>query len=84
MPADFAQATIVMTYKNKGSSDDPTKNRCLTMLNHAYKALFQCLLTRIEKETGSYLSEWQAGFRATRGCRDNVLTLRTIYDWVLS
>ena len=39
---------------------------------------------RIENETKSYLSEWQAGFRAKRGCRDNVLTLRTIYDWVLA
>ena len=73
-----------MLYKGKGSSDDPTKYRCLAMLNHAYKALSQCLLVRIEKETQSYLSEWQAGFRSKRGCRDNVLTLRAIYDWVLA
>ena len=84
VPTDFAQATFVMLYKNKGSSDDPTKYRCLVMLNHTYKVLSQCLLARIEEETAAYLSEWQAGFRSKRGCRDNILTLRTIYDWVLA
>ena len=84
VPTDFAQATFVMLFKNKGSSDDPSKYRCLAMLNHAYKVLSQCLLTRIDKETKEYLSEWQAGFRSKRGCRDNILTLRTIYDWVLA
>ena len=84
VPADFVQATFVMLFKNKGSKDDPTKYRCLAMLNHAYKALSQCLLARIQAETNQYLSEWQAGFRAKRGCRDNVLTLRSIYDYVLA
>ena len=83
VPAEFARATFVMLHK-KGSTDDPTKYRCLAMLNHAYKVLSQCLLARIEHETRSYLSEWQSGFRATRGCRDNVLTLRSINDWALS
>ena len=72
VPAEFARANFVMLYKGKGSSDDPTKYRCLAMLNHAYKALSQCLLVRIEKEMQSHLSEWQAGFRSKRGCRDNV------------
>ena len=84
VPAEFARATFVMMLHKKGSSDDPSMYRCLAMLNHAYKALSQCLLARIEKETKSYLSEWQAGFRSKRGCRDNVLTLRTIYDWALA
>ena len=51
VPERFAQATFVMLYKDKGSKDDPTKYRCLAMLNHAYKVLSQCLLTRIEEET---------------------------------
>ena len=59
---DFTQAKFKMLFKNKGATDDPTKYRCLDMLNHAYKALSQCLLVRIEQETKSYLSEWQAGF----------------------
>ena len=80
IPTDFAQAKFKMLYKNKGSKDDPTKYRCLGMLNHAYKTLTQCLLARLNKETDGFLAEWQAGFRSQRGCRDNVLVLRTLYD----
>ena len=45
--------------------------------------LSQCILQRLEAETGHYLSGWQAGFRKTRGCRDNILTLRTLLEDVL-
>ena len=41
------------------------------------------MLTRMEKETERFLPDWQAGFRCERGCRDNVLILRTIYDALL-
>ena len=57
--------------------------RCIGLLTHAYKILSQCLLEKLEKETEHYLSEWQAGFRKKRGCRDNTLTLRAIYDEML-
>ena len=66
VPEKFARATFVMLFKDKGSSDDPTKYRCLVILNHAYKGLSQSLLERINKGTEHYLSEWQTGFRATR------------------
>ena len=32
----FARATFVMLYKNKGSTDDPSKYRCIGLLSHAY------------------------------------------------
>lgn len=38
---------------------------------------------RLIKETSWFLSDWQAGFRAGRGCRDNVLLLRVIYDQII-
>ena len=83
VPVDFARATFVMLYKNKGSSNDPSKYRCIGLLSHAYKVMVQCLLEKLESETESFLSEWQSGFRKKRGCRDNVLTLRTLYDEML-
>ena len=83
VPVDFARATFVMLYKNKGSSNDPTKYRCIGLLTHAYKVMVQCLLEKLESETASFLSEWQSGFRKERGCRDNVLTLRTLCDEML-
>ena len=63
VPSEFARATFVMLFKNKGSTNDPSKYRCIGLLNHCYKVLAQCLLERLEKETGSYLSDWQADFR---------------------
>ena len=83
VPTEFATATFVMLYKNKGSSDDPTKYRCIGLLSHAFKIFQQCLLEQLEVETEGYLSDWQAGFRKKRGCRDNILILRTIYDEML-
>ena len=80
----FGEAKFVMLFKNKGSADDPTKYRCLGMLNHSYKVLSQCMLARIEAEIkADFLPDWQAGFRSERGCRDNVLILRTLYDYML-
>ena len=33
-----------------------------------------------EKECAGFFSDCQAGFRQKRGCRDNILLLRVIYD----
>jgi len=84
VPTEFSEAKFIMVYKNKGEPDDPSKYRCLGLLNHCYKTLSQCMLARIEAQTEKYLSDWQAGFRKGRGCRDNVLILRTIFDEVLA
>ena len=35
VPIKFARAIFVMIYKNKGSSNDPTKYRCIGLLSHA-------------------------------------------------
>ena len=83
VPTDFAKAKFVMVFKNKGSADDPSKYRCLGLLNHTYKTLSQCMQARLEKETNHYLPDWQAGFRKQRGCRDNVFILRTIIDHMI-
>ena len=41
------------------------------------------MLERIHKECNHFLSEWQAGFRPERGCRDNVLLLCVLFDQAL-
>ena len=81
---DFAKATFVMLFKNKGSSNDPSKYRCIGLLAHAFKVFQQCLMERIEAETEGYLSDWQTGFRKQRGCHDNTMVLHTIYDDILA
>ena len=74
---------FVMIYK-KGSSEDCANYRAIGLLNHAYKILSVCILHRLVAETDWFLSDWQAGFRSERGCRDNLLLLRVIYDQVIN
>ena len=60
VPVEFGRAMFLMLYKNKGSTNDPTKCRCLALLPHAYKVFHQCLLERIEDETQLFLADWLA------------------------
>ena len=83
VPPELVRASFVMLFKNKGSVNDPSKYRCIGLLPHAYKILSLIMLERIHKECGHYLSEWQAGFRPERGCRDNILLLRVLFDQAL-
>ena len=83
MPKDMGVAIFKMLYKRKGSPNDPTKYRCIGLLNSAYKVLSAVMLQRLMIETKGYLQDWQAGFRQGRGCRDNVLILRTLVDKML-
>ena len=83
VPAELVRASFVMLYKNKGSANDPSKYRCIGLLPHAYKILSLIMLERIADECSEYLADWQAGFRPERGCRDNVLLLRVLFDQVI-
>ena len=74
LPGNLAVAKFVMLFKHKGSADDPTKYRCVGLLNHAYKVLSHILLTRLIKCTEQFLREWQAGFRQQLFCSAHVLS----------
>ena len=75
LPKDFAQAKFTMLFKNKGSDDDPSKYRCIALLNHAYKILSRIIMLRLVQKSELHLQDWQAGFRPGRGCRDNLLII---------
>ena len=68
-----------MLYK-KESVENPANYRCIGLLPHSYKILSIIMLDRITKECSKFLSDWQAGFRPQRRCRDNVLLLRLLID----
>ena len=80
VPANLAVCVFVMIYKKKGSHNDCTKYRAIGLLNHAYKIMSTVLLRRIVTECEGFLSDWQAGFRKARGCMDNIMLLRVLYD----
>ena len=83
VPANLAVCVFVMLYKNKGSKNDLTKYRAIGLLNHAYKILSVVLLKRLVAECSEFFSDWQAGFRSQRGCRDNIMLLRVLYDQII-
>ena len=84
VPPALVRASFIMLFKGKGSVNDPSKYRCIGLLPHAYKLLSLVMLERISKECANFLSDWQAGFRPERGCRDNVLLLRVLFDHALA
>ena len=84
VPPELAVTVFVMIFKNKGSPDDCTKYRCIGLLNHAYKIMTVVLLKRLVAECQAFFSDWQAGFRTKRGCRDNILLLRVLYEQVIN
>ena len=84
VPENLASGKFVMLWKNKGSQDDPTKYRCIGMLNTAYKILSSIILYRLIAGTDSFLKDWQAGFRAGRGTKDNIMIFRTLCDKVMA
>ena len=83
VPPELVRAAFIMIFKNKGSRDDPSKYRCIGLLPHAYKILSLVMLERIMNECAEFLSDWQAGFRPERGCRDNILLLRVLFDQII-
>ena len=79
VPPELVVGIFVMIFKK----EDPEKCAnyiCIGLLNHGYKILSVILLHRLLQECKSFFSDWQAGFRKQRGCRDNILILRIIYD----
>ena len=84
VPTSMATAKFKMLFKHKGSSDDPSKYRCIALLNHAYKILSYILLGRLVDPTSKFLQDWQAGFRKERGCRDNIMILRVLCEKVMA
>ena len=83
VPPNLAVGIFVMIHK-KGSPDDCANYRCIGLLNHAYKILTVILLKRLIVECIDFFSDYQAGFRKLRGCRDNILLLRVLYDQVIN
>ena len=83
VPENLIVCVFVMIYKRKGLKSDCSKYRAIGLLNHAYKVLSIILLHRIVDECSQFFSEWQAGFHSKRGCRDNLLLLRVLYDQII-
>ena len=57
VPQDLVTVNFRMLYKKKDSRDDPSRYRCIALLNHAYKALSLILLGRMIGISDSFLQD---------------------------
>ena len=83
VPDDMPLGELVMIFKNKGSSDEPSSFRPIALLNHCYRILAVWLLYRLQAECGSYIPENQSAFRSKRSCKDHITLLNILIDRVL-
>ena len=79
MPKDFVTQEIITIFK-KGDRMDCGNYRGISLLCVACKVLGRLILSRISKSVDTQLLETQAGFRATRGCVEQIFCLRMVAE----
>ena len=57
MSVDFVDAKFFMFFKNKDSTNNPSKYRCITLLNHSYKILSQIIQARLMTLCEDFLAD---------------------------
>jgi len=75
IPDDFVRATLVCLYKNKGSKEDPSKYRGISLIPVVERFISSLLLGRIGTSADKHMNQSQAGFRPLKSCRDAVFRL---------
>ena len=79
VPDDWTKGIIIKLPK-KGDLGNCDNWRGITLLSIPSKVFCRILLKRIDKEIDGKLREEQAGFRANRGCIDQIFSLRNIIE----
>lgn len=78
-PLSWGEILLTMIHK-KGPVEDPANYRGIALVNCLAKIFTQILLDRLIlwSESNSIVPEGQSGFRAGRGCIDNVFVLSSV------
>jgi exonuclease III len=76
VPKEWGESTTVMVYK-KGDTADPINYRPISLLNVSMKLFMHIITNRISRWAANkqILPEEQAGFRANRGCDEQIFNL---------
>lgn len=80
---ELVRASFVMLYKNKKAVWMTRPSITVWPCYHMHIRCSLIMLEWIQNECTDFLSDWQAGFRSERGCRDNVMLLRVLFDHVM-
>ena len=82
VPPEFVRGVFIMIYKKK-DRDSFSNYRAICLLCHAYKLLSTVLARRLHIDLAEVLPDTQAGFRPSRGTRDNICILKWTIKMVL-
>ena len=80
VPEDWKKAVIVAIFKNKGSSQECSNYRGISLLSVPGKLFMRVLLNRIKPIIENKLREEQAGFRRGRSTIDQIYSIRRIIE----
>ena len=78
VPEDWRSAVIVPLYKSKGARTECKNYRGISLLSVVGKIYAVILVDRVCTVTGGLIDDEQGGFRAGRGCVDQIFTLKQI------
>ena len=84
-PPDWSSVLMLMLYK-KGDREEPLNYRGIALINSISKLFTRILYNRLLRwiDESKILPECQSGFRAGRGCMDNVYVLQSVIQSHLS
>ena len=82
VPPEFVRGVFIMIYKKK-DRDNFANYRAICLLCHAYKLLSTVLARRLHIDLAEVLPDTQAGFRPSRGTRDNICILKWTIKMIL-
>eukprot|EP00798_Chlamydomonas_sp_ICE-L_P006735 gene6735-biopygen1929 len=80
LPQSGKEATLTYIYKGKEDKLLPDNYRGISWLSVCCKGYTNVLIDRIKPTTEPTLHEAQCGFRASRGCADQLFTMRRICE----
>ena len=78
VPEAWRSAVIVPLYKGKGERNEYKNSRGISLLSVVGKIYAGILVDRVHRVTTGLIEDEQGGFRAGRGCVDQIFTLKPI------
>ena len=78
VPEDWSSAVIVPLYKGRGERTECSIYKGITLLSVVGKIYAGILVDRVRKVTEGLIDDMQRGFRAWKGCVDQIFTLKQI------
>ena len=78
VPKDLRFSVIVPLHKGKGERTECKTYRSISLLSVDGKIYAWILVDRVRSVTGGFIEDEQGGFRAEKGCVDQIFTLKQI------